>query len=195
MIAGMLRARADASFAMPDFLGLQRTADRFGSRSGRRPFRQSGVTSHRIEDARTIDTSGLAGREYAGLRALAKTALARKLKHSKGFNCHYTFGTGTQKESNQLLGAIRSRLTRLVDTKLYSEARPPPVLRFDIRGHKNTLADLMCSRGSMTAAPLSLRNLGLRNGPVHTVQRVHALSPSCLLNCWVLEQIRLARLF
>ena len=76
------------------FPGLQRTADRFGSRSGLRPFGRSRIRSQRIKDASTVDTSGVAGRGHVGQSALAETALARKFKYPKGLNRHYTLRIG-----------------------------------------------------------------------------------------------------
>ena len=79
---------------IPGFPGLQRTGDRFGSRSRFRPLRQSGIPSQRIKKASTFDILGVAGRRYVVLSALTETALVRKPKHPKGLRCHYTFRIG-----------------------------------------------------------------------------------------------------
>ncbi len=94
-MAGMRRCAGRRALGMPDFPGLQRTEDRFGSRSGFRPLRQSGIPSQRIKEASTFDIPRVAGRRYVVMSALTETALARKFNHPKGLRCHYTFRIAT----------------------------------------------------------------------------------------------------
>lgn len=59
------------------------------------------------KDTSTVDTSGVAGRGYVGLPALAETALARKFKHPKGLRWHYTFRIGARISVNLSVVVLR----------------------------------------------------------------------------------------
>ena len=72
-MAGMGRAAADASLAMPDFPGLHELGTDSIPGGGFRPLGPSGVPSQRIKDNSMVDCSGVAGRRYVVLGAFAET--------------------------------------------------------------------------------------------------------------------------
>lgn len=78
---------------MPDFAMSPTKRDPTRFERWIRPGRPSGIRfAENPTNTRTIDIPGVPNRGYGGAEHHQETALAPKLKHSKGVRCIYTFG-------------------------------------------------------------------------------------------------------
>ena len=94
LLAGMRHLWDDASPAMPISPGSREPGTDSSPWAGSGRSANPAFLPNRTKDASTVDISGVAGRGYVVLDALAETALARKCRHPKDLRCHCTFGIG-----------------------------------------------------------------------------------------------------